>query len=253
MSRNWLVGGASIVYGAALATTALVTNVAAVVFALSAAGLAWLTVLVHVNASMQLFLPAWVRARGLAVYQLTFMGGQAAAAAVWGLIAQHFGISAALVSAALLLVAGAATIVWWPTYDTAGLDRRPAVYWPAPALLLDPEPEDGPVLVTVRYGVSEENAIEFVRAMEAVGRSRRRTGAIGWDLYRDGANPQKFVEIFTVASWDEHLRQHEGRLTATDRKLEERARALTNGQPEIEHLFPADIRSAAIGEKQRGG
>jgi hypothetical protein len=168
----------------------------------------------------------------------------------WGLVAQHFGISAALVSAGLLLLAGAATVVWWPTYDTAGLDRRPAVYWPSPALLLDPEPTDGPVLVTTRHEVPEENATEFVRAMEAVGRSRRRTGAIGWDLYRDGANPRKFVEIFTVGSWDEHLRQHGGRLTGSDRKAEERARALPTGQPEIEHLFPADIRTASIREKE---
>jgi quinol monooxygenase YgiN len=200
---------------------------------------------------MQLFLPNWVRARGLAVYQLTFMGGQAVAAAFWGLVAQHFGIDTALVSAAVLLVAGAATIVWWPIYDTAGLDRRSAVYWPTPALLLEPEPTDGPVLVTVRYAVSEENAMEFVRAMAAVGRSRRRTGAIGWDLYRDGANPETFVEIFTVASWDEHLRQHGGRLTGSDRKAEERARLLTRGQAEIEHLFPADTRSASTGENER--
>src|SRR5207247_5279383 len=63
-----------------LVVTALFANVAAVMLVLAAADIASLTVLVYVNASMQLFLANWVRARGLAVYQLTFMGGQAVAA-----------------------------------------------------------------------------------------------------------------------------------------------------------------------------
>ena len=53
----------------ALLVTALVTSTAAVLPVLVAAGMAWLVILVHVNASMQLLLPGWVRARGLAIYQ----------------------------------------------------------------------------------------------------------------------------------------------------------------------------------------
>lgn len=47
--------------------------------------------------------------------------------------------------------------------------------------------------------------------MRALRLSRLRTGAIRWELYRDGATPNRFVEAYTVLSWEEHLRQHHGR------------------------------------------
>ena len=241
LSRNRLVGAASAVYAAAIVVAAFAPSGGAVVPALMAAGVAWITVLVQINASMQLVLPNWVRARGLAVYQLIFMGGQAIAAAGWGLLAEYAGISTSLACAAAVLALGAATIAWWPTHDVKGLDPSPAVYWPAPALLIDPDSVDGPVVVTLRYRVSPANAKEFLRAMQVVARSRRRTGATRWDLFRDGEDLEKFVEIFTVPSWEEHLRQHGGRLTGFDRKAEERARALAEAPPDVEHLFPADI------------
>jgi quinol monooxygenase YgiN len=189
---------------------------------------------------MQLLLPAWVRARGLAIYQLTFMGAQAIPAALWGALAERAGIGTALVIAAVVLAAGAATIIRWPIYDTSQLDRSPAIYWPMPALLIDPDATQGPVLVMVRYTVAPQNSAAFVAAMAPVGRSRQRTGAISWDLFRDGEKPTEFVETFLVPSWEEHRRQHEGRLTGADREFERRARALVDGGPEVAHLFPAD-------------
>jgi MFS family permease len=245
-SPRWLAAGASIVYAVSLTVAGLVPNSVAVIVSLVGAGFAWLTVLVHSNASMQLALPHWVRARGLSVYQLTFMGSQALAAAFWGFIAENAGIAVALVFAAALLVACAAVMVRWPSYDVAGLDQSPAVYWPLPALVLEPDDRDGPVVVTVRYVVSQKNAAAFVDGMKAVGRSRKRTGAVEWGLFRDGTDPEKFVEIFTVPSWDEHLRQHGGRLTGGDREVEERAYALTSVSPEVEHLFPAETPAAPV-------
>ena len=56
---------------------ALVPNFVAVLLALLVGGACWLLSLSTLNASMQLSLPSWVRARGLSVYQLVFMGGQA--------------------------------------------------------------------------------------------------------------------------------------------------------------------------------
>jgi MFS family permease len=242
-TQSSLLLGASALYATALAVAALAPNAALVMLALVGAGMAWLTILVQLNSTVQLFLPTWVRARGLAMSQLTFMGGQAIAAAFWGVVAQHAGIPAALVSAAIVLLAGAATILRWPMPDIAGLDRSPVVS-PLPALLLDPEPLDGPVIVTVRYTVSDDKVADFIRAMEGVGRVRRRTGAVTWDLFRDGQEPKKFVELFALASWDEHLRQHGGRLTGADRVIVERARAFADAEPEVEHLLPAETPAA---------
>ena len=240
VSSGVVVVGASALYTVALLVTGLVTNTAAVVAVLVAAGMAWLAILVHVNASMQLLLPAWVRARGLAIYQLTFMGAQAIPAALWGALAERAGIGTALVIAAVVRAAGAVTIVRWPIYDTSQLDRSPAIYWPMPALVIAPDATAGPVLVMLRYTVSPHNTAAFVAAMARVGRSRRRTGAISWDLFRDGEKPTEFVETFLVPSWEEHRRQHEGRMTGADREFQERARELADGDPEVAHLFPAD-------------
>ncbi|MGQ5263822.1 MFS transporter [Micromonospora sp. ZYX-F-536] len=80
----------------------------------------------------------------------------------------------------------------------------------------------------------------FVAAMRAVGRSRRRTGAMRWGLFRAGEREDGYVEVYQVPSWEEHLRQHGGRLTGADQAVGERARELVEGVPVVRHLLPAD-------------
>jgi hypothetical protein len=65
-----------------------------------------------------------------------------------------------------------------------------------------------------------------------------RTGATEWGLYRNGEQPDVFEEIFFVASWDEHLRQHRERLTPADRDYEDEAKALSSTPPQTWHLLP---------------
>ena len=242
-STNGIVLLASLVYVAALVVVALVDNLAAVTVVLLAAGAAWLAVLANLNATMQLFLPGWVRARGLSTYQIVFVGGQGVAALVWGLLAEELGLQAVFLAAAGLMLAGAVSLRWWPLHDIEGMDRSQAMYWPEPHLDFEPAPDDGPVLVTVTYQVAEEREGEFLEAMDSVRRSRQRSGASRWDLYRDGADRRHFVETFVVPSWAEHLRQHGERLTGTDQALEERAIALADGPPEVQHLFSVQPRS----------
>ena len=236
-STNGIVLLASVVYAAALVVVAVVDSPAVVSAVLLAAGAAWLAVMASLNAAMQLFLPGWVRARGLSTYQIVFVGGQGVAALGWGLLAQRFGLAAAFLLAAAVMLAGAASLRWWPLRDSEGLDRSPAMYWPEPHLNFEPDPEDGPVLVTLTYRVAPEQEAQFLDAMAVVRRSRRRTGASRWDLYRDGADPRRFVETFAVPSWVEHLRQHGERLTGADQAFEERAIGLAEGPPEVQHLF----------------
>ena len=57
-------------------------------------------------------------------------------------------------------------MVVWPLRDVSGLNRKPAIYWPEPHLEVEPELEDGPVLVTVTYVVrGRERARAFLDAM----------------------------------------------------------------------------------------
>jgi hypothetical protein len=58
-----------------------------------------------------------------------------------------------------------------------------------------------------------------------------------WELLRDGEHAHVFVELFSVPSWDEHLRQHYERQTGTDRRFVEEAEALSSPPPTTSHLL----------------
>ena len=101
----------------------------------------------------------------------------------------------------------------------------------APTYDVAPDPVDGPVVVEVTYCV-EERVEEFLAAARALGLSRRRTGATSWVLYRDVADHTVFVEVFSVPTWSEHLRQHYERMTGYDSELERRVEAFDARGPE---------------------
>jgi hypothetical protein len=224
---------------------ALVPVPVVVLIALLPAGAAWVAALSSVNAAIQLFLPGWVKARGLAMYQIVFAGGQAGGALAWGVLGSVVGLVPTLVMAGVAMLGGAATIARWPLRDVRGMNRDPAVYWPEPVIVVDAEPLDGPILVSVDYTVPAERVADFVVAMQAVRRSRLRTGASRWGLYRQGETDGVFTEVYLVPTWDEHLRQHYGRLTGSDQAAEAAARALVDGPPQVTHLLPVVDNGAA--------
>jgi hypothetical protein len=109
---------------------------------------------------------------------------------------------------AAVLGAVALSVVVLPLRPSTGkLNVDVSTAWPTPTLVFEPCPEDGPVLVTVRYQVPAENLEYFVEAMSAVRRSRLRTGGHSWRLYHSVGRPDTFLERFTVASWTEFERQ----------------------------------------------
>jgi hypothetical protein len=59
---------------------------------------------------------------------------------------------------------------------------------------------------------------------------------------RDSADPERYLEVFVTESWGEHLRQHE-RITAEDRRVEQRVQALHVGAepPKISHLIAEEL------------
>ena len=138
VSASQLIGAASLVYAVALLILALVTNLPLVAAVLVPAGAAWLAVLSSLGAAMQMFLPTWVRARGLSAHTVVFVGGQAVAAFGWGLLGQYAGLGAALITAAAITAVGAATLAVWPLIDASRLDRSTVSYWAEPNLALSP-------------------------------------------------------------------------------------------------------------------
>jgi MFS family permease len=238
LGTSRLVTAAMVVSAVAIVVVGTVPHAVAVALALLPVGAAWIAVLSSLNSSLQLTLPGWVRARGLSHYLLIFQGSQAGAGILWGVVADRTSVTTALLLAAVALVLGAVIGLRTPMPDTANVDRSPSPHWPAPHLLLAPTDTDGPVLVTVTYRVADGDAAAFTAAMQPVARSRRRTGALRWELYRDGADPTRFVESYLVGTWAEHVHQHERRQTGADRRDEEEVRRHTQGPPEIHHLLP---------------
>jgi MFS family permease len=238
VSTNGILLAASLLYAATLAVIILIPSFVAALATLVLNGLAWMAITSTLQAEMQLVLPAWVRARGMAIYVVIFMASQTAGALIWGLVANRFGLRPAVLVAACVVLAAAIAGLIWRLPETGHLDPQPAVYWTDPRLAFDPEPDTGPVLVAVHFTVAAERQSEFLAAMDQLRLSRLRTGATRWELYRDAEHRDRFVEIFRVSSWEEHLRQHEDRLTATDQVVEEAALAFSDPPAYGDHLLP---------------
>jgi MFS family permease len=241
LSLNRLLAVAMLAYAGTLATVVTVPSLVVVLATLLVAGATWVVVLSTLSASMQIFLPPWVRARGLSAYQVVQAGGQAVGGIAWGVLAQRAGLGPTFALAAALLVLAAGTVVVLPLHDTRRMDTTEVSYWPQPVLTVEPDPEAGPVVVSTTYTVRVEDQAAFVAAMGAVRRSRQRTGAVRWGLFREGESADRFVELYVVASWQEHLRQHVGRLAAYDRAAEGRAVAYSLTPPTVVHLVPPDV------------
>jgi MFS family permease len=206
-------------------------------------GACWLMVLSSLNTSAQRVAPGWVRARTLAVFQLVMQGGLALGSLTWGLLTGAADVETALTIAAGGLVLGVVLARRWPLAGTEGSDLTPAGAWSDPNVQIEPQPDDGPVLVTVEYDVGPADAERFVAAMQELARIRRRDGAFRWELYEDLERPGCYVETFVVDSWSEHLRQH-GRLTVADLEVTKLTRSFHRGDepPKVRHMLWAQAR-----------
>lgn len=65
------------------------------------AGMSWTLIMTSVNIVAQLLLPARMRARGLSINMMTLMGSLALGAALWGQVAEVFGLRQAFLAAAV--------------------------------------------------------------------------------------------------------------------------------------------------------
>ena len=221
-SRSAMVAGASVLYALAALVLAQVHNLGLLMVAMLATGVAWIAILAALQVSAQLTLPDWVRARGLAAFVVVFMGGMALGSILWGQVATLIGIPAALTTAAAGMLIAIALTWRFRLRDGKAPDFTPSMHWEAPLVAETPEPDSGPVMVTIEYRVDPAHRAEFVAAMRDVREMRRRNGAFFWELFHDSAEPARYLETFMDESWTEHLRQHE-RVSVADREVQRKA------------------------------
>ncbi|HXC97372.1 MAG TPA: MFS transporter [Edaphobacter sp.] len=209
-----------------LLVLAYVRSPLVIIPALIVSGAAWTSTMSTINVSVQLAVPAWVQARALGTYLMTFQGGMALGSILWGAIAERSSTPIALTCAACGLVvtfpfARRYRILQGPVPDHTPFQPRR----PAPQLAIETEPTDGPVLISIDYRIPAENYAEFTRAIHQLRGVRLRDGAMRWGIYRDAIDPERLNESFIMESWLDYLRSRE-RITKADELIRARVRAL---------------------------
>jgi MFS family permease len=220
-----LVQGGCVAFAAAMLVAAFVRLPIAVYLALLLAGAAWMSVMSTFNTATQTSAPPWVRARAVAMHVLCALGSFAVGSALWGALSGLFGLAFALSTAALLMALGMLLARWFPLRMGEESDVTQVVSaWEDFAIADEPSPEAGPVAVEIAYRIRPEEAPAFLDAATQLRAPRRRDGATFWRLYRDLAEPARYVERFIVTSWADYLHQR-ARATLADQELEARVRS----------------------------
>jgi len=238
LDRSGTVTLAAVITGVALVLLGQAQHWAVALLAMLLYGIGWLAGASTLQACAQLSVPGWVRARAIGIYQLVTFGGLTLGAGFGGYGGEALGIGAALGLSGVLCAVGGLLVRRYAIEPPAAETATPAPDAPAPSVPT-PEPaapslarlltdESGQVLEVVRYQIAPENRVAFLTAMAACRQVRLRSGAQGWRLYEDVAHPERWVELWLMDSWTEHLRE-EGRMTEWDRSVLARAAALHAG------------------------
>jgi MFS family permease len=257
-SANTIVTVSSAVFAAVLLVMAFSHNVPVVVVALLAAGFAWTSTTSTFNIAVQVSAPSWVQARLLGMYQMTFHAGMAVGSATWGWVAEHTSTPLALSLAGLGLLV---TLPFSRRYaivadarDLTSAAQARALNRSAPTVVIELEPDDGPVMISVDYQIEPGDAEAFVRAIHALRAIRLRDGAIRWGLFHDAADEAHYVENFLVESWAEYLRQRE-RMTMSDREVRDRVYQYQRGSipPPVSRMIYTPTSGALGATGTEGG
>ena len=230
MSGDQLIRNGALLQAAATAAMAFAPNVWVALPLMFVAGIATICVANALAISAQLALPNWVRARGMSIYQMSLMGGGAIGAGIWGQLA-----SMTSLQTSLLVAAGGGALMMTLIRRARELDATnqedltPSALIKPPVLAHPVAQNAGPVLTTIEYRIDPARADEFRAVMQQSRRSRLRQGALSWELFRDTAEPGRYVEYIVDESWVEHLRRFD-RITSDDLAWRERRLALHVGE-----------------------
>ena len=220
-SRDDVVTYGTLLQATAMLVVGIAPNIAVAAGAMVVAGGAWLSAANSLTISAQLALPDWVRARGMSIYQMALMGSCAVGAALWGQVATWTDVRTSLAAAAACAFVSLAFGRRLRIETGVVEDFTPAPFDLPPGTQVELDPHEGPVLITVEYKIDVATLPQFLDVMQESRRNRLRHGMLSWGLFRDAADPTRYIEHFVDESWVEHLRHFE-RMSAYDLTLRER-------------------------------
>lgn len=237
LSTETLLSSATAIFAAIVLSLALLRTPAILCFLMLFGGASWTAIMSLFNIMVQELAPDWVRARVLAVYLFVFQGSVTVGSTLWGFVALRTGVHATLAAASIGTAACLLLRPWFRLPNTK-LDLSIWNHWVKPAMIEEPDPDDGPVLVTVKYVIDPAKAPEFLHQIHNYERVRRRDGAISWGIFVDTEAPNTYLESFQVDSWAEHERQH-NRFTQADSEVEKRVLSYAIKPVEVQHYIYA--------------
>jgi hypothetical protein len=212
---------------------------------MAGAGVCWVWALATLNATIQTLSHPWVRGRAMSLYLLSFTGITPLGSLLAGSVADHFGTPEAIIglSAGSLLVGLIALRM-----PIVGIDDVEAPHTAEHWNLTphgDLEVPGGPVLVMNTWKIDEDDLDDFLAAMAEVRLVRLRTGAYRWRMYRNFDDPHRMTEAWNLASWEDHLRQHQ-RIDEAAAEVLRRAKSFDVGEgPVSRHLVALDVSDPA--------
>jgi MFS family permease len=237
VSSETLLSVATAAFAGVILSLALLRSPVILCLLMLLGGASWTAVMSLFNIMVQELAPDWVRARVLAVYLFVFQGSVAVGSTLWGYIALHANVHRALVFAAIG-TAGCLSLQFLLRLPSVPADLSAWNHWGKLTTFAEPDPGQGPVLVTVKYVIDPVKASKFLHLIHQYQRVRRRDGATSWGVFVDTENPDTYLETFKVDSWAEHARQHD-RFTVADREIENQVLGYAIQPVEIKHFIYA--------------
>lgn len=210
-------------------------------------GAGWLLALATLNTTVQMAAPRWVVGRAVSLYQMALFGAMAAGSWSSGWLAEHLGLSQALLimSALLVLSIPAGLLFRLPIVENLNLDL--VGQRNDPGLRVAVEPRSGPVQISIRYRILEPDIPVFLEAMYRRRRIHLRDGARAWHLVRDLSDPEVWIEQFSFARWLDYTLHNERRTHADSTSLDT-VRALHKGPwpPHVERFLERPAGSVTV-------
>jgi len=192
------------------------TELFLVVAALAGAG--WTLSASELWVAAQRAMPSWARGRMNATVIMVSQGAIALGGIVWGLSSQTAGVSVTLIVAAVAMALSLLLAIPLSINFTTSLSFDPppisCVMMP---LVNNPQPRDGPVVITFEIEVDRMRGREFLGLMREVRLIHRRNGAFAWRLDEDLTRSNIYRIEMMVPSWAGYLLQRE-RLTKAEQE-----------------------------------
>jgi hypothetical protein len=172
------------------------------------AGVAWALAGSELWVAGQRVMPGWVRGRMNAFLIMLGQGSMAFGAVLWGTGVANLGLDITFGAAATIALVVLAVGHRYSINFAAEAQVEEAPLDHAHDLAVVPDPDEGPITITIDYQIDSEDREEFRVLMQEVQAACRRNGAFQCRLDESLDYPGLFRLEYLVSTWADHLRQN---------------------------------------------